>query len=263
MQVSINEKGVTKLSEWSFKSFSSIQMGKFGVVWMVNMIDKLMEAGVGNVSICPEVSFVVAVRASSSVIADEEKVCDFQLKAKKVVTKAHSLVASFENNMGSKEGVFDLPSRFGGGSKNGLESGFDVARVSEHLVPLFSQPTVVGLLAKPVSDEELPLIENQGGSIGDRLAMEGVAVSDPLDPTGASSELSTPSVRGSLFLLVISGDYVLDLVAMELHPVSQLVGDLFFSGFQGRGIAGALWRTGKAGRCRDATFYGAEWVDWS
>lgn len=39
---------MTKLSEWSFKSFNSIQMGKFGDVWMVNMTDKLMEAGVGN-----------------------------------------------------------------------------------------------------------------------------------------------------------------------------------------------------------------------
>lgn len=179
------------------------------------------------------------------------------------MTKAYSLVSSFENNMGSKEGVLDLPSRFGGGSKNGLESGLDVARVGEHLVPLFSQPTAVGLLAKPVSDEELPLIENQGGSIGDRLAMEGVAVFDPLDPTGASSEPSTPSIGGSLFLPVISGDYMLDLVAMELHPVSQLVGDLFFSGFQGRGVVKAVWRTRKAGRCRDATFYGAEWADWS
>lgn len=29
LQVSINEKGLIKLSEWSFKSFNSIQMGKW------------------------------------------------------------------------------------------------------------------------------------------------------------------------------------------------------------------------------------------
>lgn len=45
LQVSINVKGMIKLSEWSFKSLNTIQMGKFGAVWMVNMTDKLMEVG--------------------------------------------------------------------------------------------------------------------------------------------------------------------------------------------------------------------------
>lgn len=47
-QVSINARGVVKFSEWSLKSMNSIQMGKFGVVWLGNMSDKPLMAGVGS-----------------------------------------------------------------------------------------------------------------------------------------------------------------------------------------------------------------------
>lgn len=45
LQVSINAKGLIKLSEWSLKSVHSTQMWKFAAVWMVNMTDKLLKAG--------------------------------------------------------------------------------------------------------------------------------------------------------------------------------------------------------------------------
>ncbi|KAB1223806.1 Programmed cell death protein 2 [Morella rubra] len=36
-QVTVNDNGVVKLSEWSWKALSSIFLGRFGAVWMVNM----------------------------------------------------------------------------------------------------------------------------------------------------------------------------------------------------------------------------------
>lgn len=40
----MSDGGVIKVSEWSRKSFSSISLGRFGAVWMVNLVDKLLEA---------------------------------------------------------------------------------------------------------------------------------------------------------------------------------------------------------------------------
>ncbi|KAB1226787.1 DNA ligase 1 [Morella rubra] len=45
-QVLVTSKGVIKLEEWSVKTMTSIQMGRFGAVWMVNMTDKLMGVSV-------------------------------------------------------------------------------------------------------------------------------------------------------------------------------------------------------------------------
>lgn len=35
---------MVKCSEWSFKSLNSIHTGNVGVVWLVNMSDKLLKA---------------------------------------------------------------------------------------------------------------------------------------------------------------------------------------------------------------------------
>ncbi|KAB1223594.1 hypothetical protein CJ030_MR2G024115 [Morella rubra] len=43
-QVSIGQNGVIQFSEWSHKLVNLIHKGKFGAVWMVKMVDKLMEA---------------------------------------------------------------------------------------------------------------------------------------------------------------------------------------------------------------------------
>ncbi|KAB1223298.1 hypothetical protein CJ030_MR2G007847 [Morella rubra] len=40
----MSDRGVIKVSEWSRKSFSTISLGRFGVVWTVNLVSKLLAA---------------------------------------------------------------------------------------------------------------------------------------------------------------------------------------------------------------------------
>lgn len=39
--VSVNYSGIIKLSEWGSKISATIRMGRYGAVWMVNMVDKM------------------------------------------------------------------------------------------------------------------------------------------------------------------------------------------------------------------------------
>lgn len=41
-QVTVNDNGVVKLSEWSWKALSSIFLRRFGAVWMVNMASRFL-----------------------------------------------------------------------------------------------------------------------------------------------------------------------------------------------------------------------------
>lgn len=40
--LSIYESGIVKLSEWGAKISNAICMGRFGAVWMVNLVEKVM-----------------------------------------------------------------------------------------------------------------------------------------------------------------------------------------------------------------------------